>query len=86
MNRFVIAAICLLICLPGAGATLRIHGEYHDRKMILEGISQRGGETIVDRITWFNNSDGTVRQEWEISKDGGKHFKTIFDGLYTRKR
>ncbi len=27
-----------------------------------------------------------ANQVWDVSKDGGKHFKTIFDGLYTRKR
>lgn len=74
------------VWVDNSGVTLKLHGEYYDGKMIMEGISKRGGETLVDRITWFNNSDGTVRQEWEVSKDGGKHFKTIFDGLYTRKR
>ena len=24
-----------------------------------------GGEPVIDRITWYNNDDGTVRQVWE---------------------
>ena len=35
--------------------------------------------------TWYDNADGTVRQHWEQSKDGGKSWTTAFDGLYKKK-
>ena len=36
-------------------------------------------------IVWVDIVDGTVRQVWDVSKDGGESWKTVFDGLYTRK-
>ena len=30
--------------------------------------------------------DGTVRQHWEVSRDGGKEWQTAFDGLYKKKK
>ena len=63
-----------------------IHGEYHNGKMILSGLSKRGGKSVVDRITWYNNADGTIRQVWDVSEDGGESWNTAFDGLYTRRR
>ena len=39
----------------------------------------------LSRITWTPNTDGTVRQLWEISRDAGKTWQTAFDGLYRRK-
>lgn len=73
------------VWVDNTGVVLRLHGEYHDRRMVLEGVSKRDGETIVDRITWFNNRDGTVRQVWDVSRDGGERWETVFDGLYTRR-
>ena len=36
------------------------------------------------RITWTPNDDGTVRQVWNVSTDGGATWKVVFDGTYTR--
>ena len=38
-----------------------------------------------NRITWTPNPDGTVRQHWEQSADGGTTWTTAFDGLYVRR-
>jgi hypothetical protein len=38
----------------------------------------------ADRVTWTPNADGSVRQLWEKSADGGATWTTAFDGLYTR--
>ena len=43
------------------------------------------GSEAIDRITWTPNPDGTVRQLWERSADGGATWSVLFDGLYTRK-
>ncbi|NND70932.1 MAG: hypothetical protein HKN43_05080 [Rhodothermales bacterium] len=67
------------------GTTLHLSGEYIDGKMMLEGTSSGpGGATIMNRITWFNNSDGTVRQLWEQSSDG-QTWATSFDGMYKKE-
>jgi hypothetical protein len=54
--------------------------------MVLTGETVRpGGVQQMERITWTPNADGTVRQHWEQSADGGKTWETAFDGLYRRK-
>jgi hypothetical protein len=69
------------------GTTLELAGDYADGKMILEGHSVgRDGSDAKNKITWYDNEDGTVRQHWEVSKDGGKTWETSFDGLYRRKK
>jgi hypothetical protein len=68
------------------GRELKLAGEYKDGKMVLEGESVRNGATILNRVTWYNNSDGTVRQHWVMSKDGGKTWTDAFDGLYVKKK
>lgn len=68
------------------GTTLELAGDYSEGKMILEGESVgRDGGAIGNRITWYDNEDGTVRQHWQITKDDGKTWETAFDGLYRRK-
>lgn len=42
------------------------------------------GREVTDRITWTANPDGTVRQHWESSLDGGATWSTTFDGRYVR--
>ena len=46
----------------------------------------KDGGIIQHRITWTDNEDGTVRQHWEVTKDGGKTYSTLFDGLYKKKK
>jgi hypothetical protein len=41
---------------------------------------------IINKMTWTPNPDGTVRQLWEQSKDGGQAFTVLFDGLYRRRK
>ena len=69
-----------------AGTVIHTKGIYADGKMVLEGKSQnQEGNTQMNRITWSENEDGTVRQFWEVSQDDGETWSTSFDGLYTRK-
>ncbi|WP_417622463.1 hypothetical protein [Parasphingorhabdus sp.] len=39
----------------------------------------------INRITWTPRADGSVRQHWQSSSDGGVSWSTVFDGLYVRK-
>jgi hypothetical protein len=70
------------------GVTLEVKGEFKDRKMAMTGDEYRDekGNRIINKITWYVNNDGTIRQVWEQSKDGGQAFSTQFDGLYRRRK
>ena len=68
------------------GTHLDLSGGYADGKMVLEGETKGPeGKAGSDRINWYDNPDGTVRQHWERSTDGGKSWTTVFDGLYKKK-
>ncbi len=68
------------------GTTLELEGEFRNGRMVLAGDSVGPeGKALKNRITWFANDDGTVRQTWEISSDGGASWRVEFDGIYRRK-
>ena len=53
-------------------------------RMVMQGESPNpaGPGTVLNRITWTPNADGTVRQAWDISTDAGATWQLSFDGLY----
>ncbi len=68
------------------GTTLDLRGSYSAGKMVLEGESlDREGKAVLNRISWYDNPDGTVRQHWQTSKDAGASWQDAFDGLYTKQ-
>ncbi len=71
----------------GNGGALELAGGLNERgEMVLTGATPTAsGGVQVERITWTPNADGTVRQRWEQSTDGGATWTTAFDGLYRRK-
>lgn len=72
------------VWVDNGGTRLLLSGRLKDGSMVLTGERTLQGATVSDRITWTPNADGTVRQHWEQSKDGGIGWGTVFDGLYTR--
>lgn len=67
------------------GTTLELEGGLVDGRMVLEGESvEPDGSRAANRITWSGNADASVRQLWEISRDGGRTWKTEFDGIYRK--
>ena len=47
---------------------------------------QESGKIVgFNRITWFDNHDGSVRQLWEISRNAAKTWEVVFDGIYKKK-
>lgn len=68
------------------GAILELRGGLDAQgRMVITGQSPAPqGGTRLNRITYTPNADGTVRQHWEISADGGVTWSTSFDGLYHR--
>jgi hypothetical protein len=67
------------------GGVLELTGGIVDGRMVLSAEREVRGQRRSERITWTPNSDGTVRQLWEQSIDGGKTWTTAFDGLYRKK-
>lgn len=72
--------------MDNTGGVLDLYGGLVDGKMVMSGetITPQGAKQL-ERITWTPNPDGSVRQHWEQSADGGKTWTTAFDGLYRRK-
>lgn len=69
------------------GTVLLLAGEFKGGKMVLEGDTPAGaGKTARQRITWTPIEGGRVRQFWDSSEDGGKTWKTEFDGTYAKKK
>lgn len=67
------------------GLVLRLSGGFAGDRMTLSGETSGPNGTTRQRITWVRNSDGTVRQHWESSRDGGTTWTTAFDGLYRKQ-
>jgi len=72
--------------VDNSGLLLRLDGGLRDGKMVLEGETRaRDGGRVLHRISYEPRPDGSVRQHWETSRDGGRTWTTAFDGLYVRK-
>jgi len=68
------------------GGVLELAGGLVGRDMVLTGEHTVSGQGLTEKITWTPNADGSVRQHWEQSKDGGKTWTDAFDGLYRKKK
>lgn len=68
----------------GRELVLRLEGGLRDGAMVLEGEVINGEVVVRQRITWTPNPDGSVRQLWETSEDGGTSWSTAFDGTYRK--
>ncbi len=72
--------------VDSGGNLLQLDGGLVDGAMVMVGeqaaAGGRGG--IRHRITWTPAEDGSVRQLWEASQDGGANWSVLFDGLYQR--
>lgn len=72
--------------VDGSGGRLDLAGGLDaDGRMVLSGTmpGREGGE-VLHEISWQPRDDGTVRQHWRASTDGGGEWKDIFVGIYRR--
>ena len=75
--------------MSNAGSAVYLEGGLNDKgemAMSDEGMTSHEVTGNIGRTTWTPNDDGTVRQHWESSTDGGATWTTVFDGVYTRKK
>jgi len=68
------------------GALLRLEGGLRGSAMVLRGTTRSAdGSDVLNRITWTPAPDGSVRQLWETTADGGASWTRVFDGTYRRR-
>jgi hypothetical protein len=73
--------------IDNAGDLLMFEGEFKDGKLSFTGKSRdSSGATLQQRLTFFDLPDDVVRQLWEQSKNQGKTWEVVFDGIYRRKK
>lgn len=65
------------VWVSSSGTVLFVSGQYADGKLEYAGEPHQ-------KLTFFHNADGSVRQLWQSSADG-KTWQTLFDGLYVKK-
>ena len=69
-----------------AGGLLLLEGSFRDGAMILSDATVPGRKdtAAVNEIQWTPSPDGSVRQLWRVTPDGGATWKVVFDGRYVR--
>jgi hypothetical protein len=73
------------VWVASTGNVLSLAGRYQDSSLVLRGeVLQPGGRPLQHRLSFRPRADGTVRQLWETSTDGGATWAVQFDGLYRR--
>ncbi len=73
--------------MSNSGGALNIEGGLNEKgQMVLSDADLPSSKitNTINRITWTPNPDGSVRQFWENSADGGETWSVAFDGLYTK--
>jgi hypothetical protein len=72
--------------LDSSGGRLDLTGSLQGASMVLEGREAPEGNkpALQHRVTWTPQPDGSVRQHWESSDDGGRTWHTTFDGRYRK--
>jgi len=71
--------------VDNSGNYLYLSGSYAENKMLFTGtVTAADGSKQEQRLTFFRNSDGSVRQLWETSSKPGE-WQVAFDGLYRKK-
>jgi hypothetical protein len=76
------------VWMDAGGNLLELKGKLVGKEMVLSGTRPTAGQpdqVTIDRVTWTPLANGTVRQLWESSTDGGGTWTTAFDGLYARE-
>jgi hypothetical protein len=73
--------------VDNTGGLLLLKGGLRDGSMVLEGTMQGPKHSVtLHRIVWTPQRNGTVRQHWTSSTNGGRTWQDQFDGIYQRKR
>lgn len=73
--------------VDNGGMLLLLEGKFNGKSMVLSGEGKTPDGTLIQhRITWTPSQEGTVRQHWQMSKDKGARWDTLFDGTYHKSQ
>ena len=68
------------------GSTLDVQGNLVDGTMAYAGeVTRKDGTKVMQKLSFTPNPDGTVRQFWQTSVDGGVTWNSVWDGRYVRQ-
>ena len=74
------------VWVSSRGGVLDLAGRREANALAFTGETRRSdGTRVLHRLTFFDNPDGTVRQLWDISTDGGTSWQTSWDAIYRRQ-
>jgi len=75
------------IWISDSGSVIEFTGEARDGGIYYtaETVNPADGSVTLHRFDFTRNGDGTVRQHWQTSTDGGATFTTVWDGHYERR-
>jgi hypothetical protein len=72
--------------VDSAGLTLFMTGKLTDHKMVMNDAMHGEAQKVLNQIVWEPMENGSVRQTWSVSKDGGKNWTVVFDGEYRKRK
>ena len=74
------------IWVDDTGGVVEFTGQFRDGALYYTGLTHdpSSGAEMQHKLTFTPNEDGSVRQLWEQSTDGGANWQVAFDGLYQR--
>lgn len=72
--------------IDNSGLTLYLVGGIVDGKMILDDLQTGDPKNGFNQIIWQLLPNGDVQQTWNISTDNGQTWKTVFDGIYKKRK
>ncbi len=70
--------------VDNSGGTLYLDGGLKDGVMVLSSANS-SNQKVIQQISWTPLDDGSVKQHWQSSKDGGKNWTDVFLGFYHKK-
>jgi len=73
------------IWVDDRGGVIEFTGQVRDGVMYYTATTNNpDGSELEHKLTFSQNDDGSVRQHWEQSKDGGDEWQTVWDGHYVK--
>ena len=74
--------------VDSSGSLLLIEGAFREGSMRMSDATLPGKKDAkqLNEIAWTPMPDGSVRQLWRVSADGGATWTTSFDGKYVRSK
>jgi len=73
--------------LDNGGNNLKLKGKLTMGKMVLKSdLVSTEDSNYYNQISWSKNQDGTVTQLWEVFDESDKLLRTLFKGIYHRRK